>query len=83
MDVFNTTACQSQPNLPIVALGNGNGTLQLISVYRPEHPTIITEFYLSSFSIMNIQYAHSGSVIVVIDEANDIFVLKVSFLNFT
>lgn len=81
MDVFNTTACECHPRLPIIALGSANGILRLISFFSPPNPVVITEFHLSSFFVMAIRYGHIGGddVMVVSDEANDIFVLKVNY----
>lgn len=63
---------------PVVAFGSSYGVVSLLSVYDASLPQFLTEFHLSSFSILNVRFVLTGKAIIAMDESNDIFVIRVS-----
>ncbi|KAJ8944589.1 hypothetical protein NQ318_006002 [Aromia moschata] len=52
------------PEFPYIVVGYENGTLELISVYKPEKLTVMASFSLTSNPISTVQFFEHGRVIV-------------------
>ena len=76
-NVQQTTCIIAHPNLPVVVIGNVHGTVQLFSVYVPTEVKMLTEFCLTRDAITDVKYTQTGYILVVCDEKNNIFVIKV------
>ncbi|GLV41140.1 hypothetical protein CBL_04664 [Carabus blaptoides fortunei] len=54
----------SNPEYPYIATGFSSGTLELISIYNPEKPTLLARFKLYREEITKILFNNDGNVIV-------------------
>lgn len=52
------------PEFCYVALGYDTGVVELVSIYKPEQPTLMTSFYLCSHPIHSLKFFEQGRVLV-------------------
>ncbi|KAJ8927381.1 hypothetical protein NQ314_020156 [Rhamnusium bicolor] len=81
----NVMVIVENPELPYVAIGYDNGILELISIYKPEKPTVMTSFNLTKNRIGNVKFFEKGHVIVVgSSDIGEFFLIEVNyFFNWT
>jgi hypothetical protein len=76
ISINNQTILQSNPKYPLIAIGNDFGDVTCVSLFDPERPKILTEFFLSRRSIFNLRFADNGNFLVVLDSDSNFFVIK-------
>lgn len=76
LSINNQTTFQSNPRYPFVAIGNDNGDVTFVSLFDPENPKVLSEFFLSRWSIVKIRFSDCGHNLVVYDEDFNFFVIR-------
>ncbi|XP_053698844.1 cilia- and flagella-associated protein 43 [Sabethes cyaneus] len=67
---------QEHPLYPFISVATLTGIVYLVSLYRPEKPCLLADFYLGYCTISRIRFSEDGLYMVVIDERNNVFVIK-------
>lgn len=75
--IVNDISCiRENPLYPFIAIGTNTGLVELLSFYRSNNPTQLTNFYLSHGIIMIIQFSDDGAYMAVFDGDRNIFLIK-------
>ncbi|XP_058814019.1 cilia- and flagella-associated protein 43 isoform X2 [Topomyia yanbarensis] len=67
---------QEHPLYPFIVVGTYTGIVQLLSLHRPEEPSLLTDFHLCHVAIKSIRFSNDGLYIAVFDVDNNLFCIK-------
>lgn len=75
MQLESISCLQENTTLPIMGFGMTNGILLLISFFNVKTPIILRKFYLSHNAIDFISFGSDGTVTIVVDNLQNIFII--------
>lgn len=76
ISINDLTILQSNPKYPFIAFGNSAGDVTCVSLFDPENPKVLTEFFLSRRPIVNLKFSDKGNFMVAVDTDFNFFVVK-------
>lgn len=74
--IDNISCMQEHPLYPYIVVATSTGVVYLVSLYNPEEPCLLADFYLSYNYISKIRFSEDGLYMAVIDEDNNIFIIE-------